>query len=314
MTRQPSRASTRTTQLVEALRRSGDELASHLWSCAENRKEKSRLQVEGWTTAWCPRCDRLACHSCRRRIVNREKSETKKLFEGFENSDCSMETVMLNRVADLKDMQDVIKRFRAKFRHLRDRMARTSAGWNRLTVTGYIEIDVIETDRLGERPERVRAVTAALPAIGEGPTTWVPHVHLAIHHMGVDRAALKEALSHDWPGRGRVDVRSFKSKRSAPDNAGNISGYGLKHLHETVISTHVVEIDGEQHELRVAEPWPVHLSVSYWRWMEEVRDGARLLRVRLDPVGSRRARASSKRLPKVPGVEPMPMAFCISTT
>lgn len=310
MSRPLGRAERDVPVLVKALRDIGEiELASRVWSCAENRAEKRRLQsmaLPGWTTTRGWRCDRLACPSCRRRAVNIERNAAAEIFEGMDNRDCSLLTITLARVGDLAMVRDVIQRAKQMLQQARRRLARADDAWAHLTVVGYVEVDAVATARLSERPPQVRSVIESLTMIGDGDTTWVPHLHLSVHHPGIDRSSLREALTKLWPGDRRTDVQAFHSTRSASRNASRITTYGLKHRHETLLDT--VEVEGQRG--RVSEPWLMKVRAEYYRWLCcSVRDGFRALRVRLDPVGQQRCRRSSMRVHKAPLIEPMPITF-----
>lgn len=282
-----------TDDLVAALRDFGDDdLAGRLWRCQQARKEKVTAQRTGVRTGWPTMCRSVACPSCRRWLGRGWRERASSHFAAASGPACSHVTIMLACTGDLDAIRGVVRDLRVDLRNLRDRSASRSRRWATVAAYGLVEVDAHLRDDVMFLPPRRRAVVQELPYLGRGPVAWVPHAHLCFHHPRLDRAALREALSTQWPGApGRVDVRPFDNG-DADFNAGNIAAYAAKMRMTTTM------LNG------VEEEWPVTWRAAYWSWLCGQRAGLAPLRLRLGPMGTR---TKPLTLRVEPPIEPMPI-------
>ena len=281
------------TDLVAALRDLGDDdLAGRLWRCQQARMDKIVAQRTGLRTGWPSMCRSVACPSCRRWLGRGWRERAGSHFAEARSPACSHVTIMLACTGALDTIRGVVRDLRVDLRNLRDRSAVRSSRWRSVSAYGLVEVDAHLRDDAMFLPPKRRAVVQELPCIGSGPMTWVPHVHLCVHHPRLDRAELRDALRTQWPGLwGRVDVRPFEVG-DASVNAGNIAAYAAKMRMTTTLT------DG------IEESWPVAWRAAFWSWLCGLRAGLAPLRLRLGPFGTRTKAVTSR--VEMP-IEPMPV-------
>lgn len=275
----------RVTTLAQALRLSGwtehKNLAARLLRCQQTRTDRRR----GVQPQWPWQCRSPACSFCRRRLVRRGCARAAEHMVHAHNSNCYMATIMLARCAELADVHEVIREFRAELRNLRDRRARTDGRWQAVEAVGQIEIEALGAQDICLPPPQRRAVVEALPVRGgaygyrvfDERVAWLGHVHLAVHAPGLTDDELGAVLKRQWPGpKGRVDVQRFY-EGGAGDNTEAIIGYATKHDMQIQLR------DGFQ------VTWPIAVQAEYWGWLHGLKRGLATLRIRLGPKRAAKA-------------------------
>lgn len=284
------------TALIDALRIYGDiALASRLWCCQQQRREKRHAQRAGLTTGWARLCRSPACASCRRWLGRswRERAATK--FADADNGSCSLATIVLARTGDLHAVRELVATTRIMLRNLRDRRARELRRWCDVSLYGLVELDAIHVDDLRYLPPLRRAVVEALPSYSHAAdVTWVPHTHISVCHPRLHHSELREALAQQWPGPvERVDVRPFNDEGDARTNAAEITAYSAKSTMRTTYTG------------GVQMAWPLSWQAAYWSWLCAMRRGLEPLRIRIAARGERQGAAAI-----VPAIlEPMAIVF-----
>lgn len=292
----------RTSELVAALRDSGDsvalDLACRLWQCQQQRHERRsgiRDRVDR-------PCRSIACEYCRRRRGRewRERAAAQMRHAEIEHS--SMATVMLARTGDMEEVRDVVREFRVALRNLRARRAREDARWRSMSVVGLAEVDILAPEEITFLPPSRRLVVEQLPVRSHSDDdqfTIVVHVHLFVSHPAIPRHAVERVLMSQWLGTGRVDVRALNDDgATAPEHAGGIIAYASKH-------SMVTKLDG-----CVESPVPTALQARYWSWLHGLRSGLAPLRVRMSAMRDP-ADGVLEEQDDEPEVEMMPIAIGI---
>lgn len=271
----------RTQALTAALRTRGDEhwddLANRLHRCrtaaaarAAWRRETGRPPLR--TDLY--ECRSVACPNCRGQVVRRSQHQAYDRFLHTDAAECSLATVVLARAGGVADVLAAVPRWRATLKRLRKREAQHDAAWQDLTLTGVVEIDAVDTLDLPRLAPSRRALLPCLPvlsAAGDDGVTWVPSLHLAVSHRGLEHVDLARALCNLWPLGRQVDVRPFVREGTGAEQAAHVTGYALKLRQVTTISG-------------ASEPWPAAWSAELFGCLHARRDGLRPLRVTLGPM------------------------------
>ena len=233
---------------------------------------------------WPYRCRHVACRSCRPCAGRTWRRAAREAFREADHGACMMVTVLLCRSGDLDAMRDVLDRFRIDLRNLRDRLSRRDPRWGSICVRGQIEIDAIHEEIWQDVPRERRAVIDALPCHAyAGDVTWLPHAHLCLHAPELFRADIMDALSKQWPGKGRVHVRALDPAQSSGEALSRIVSYSAKHKS----SNKLLAIDADGCWQWHYELWPVEIQSAYWSWIKSMRRGLSPLRLKLNPKKQR---------------------------
>lgn len=271
----------RVQALTAALRARGDhhcdDLADRLDRCraaatarAAWRRETGRPPLR----ADLYECRSAACPACRGQVRRRSQHQAYDHFLHADAAECSLVTVVLARAGSVAHIVAAVPRWRAVLKRLRKREAEHDVAWQDLVLTGVVEIDAVDAldlHRLGSCRRALIPNLTALSSIGDNSATWVPTLHLAVHHPGLERGVLAEALCALWPLNRQVDVRPFMREGTGAEQAAHVTGYALKLRQVTMISD-------------VSEPWPGARSAELFGCLHARRDGLRPLRVTLGPM------------------------------
>lgn len=279
------REDARLLHLLSALRKIGSPDAQHL-ADRLHRCRAGRLARRGDVASalrWPWRCRSVACWACRSAITGRKSRQAHEDFEGRDNADCSYATIVLARVGDLSSIRDLVRGARRDVRNLRDTRSRlVGPRWRSVEFRGVVEVDAIHPMDTHLLEENRRELIPSLPQIGAAAdVVWLPHMHLTVHHPGLDRAELHNALTRQWPGEHRVHVRAFDLDNDASVNAWQTTGYSLKHrMSNKFRCTH-------ERSVWVIEEWPMSWQAAYYAWMHSMRRGLQPLTIRVGAMGVR---------------------------
>lgn len=249
-------------------------LAARMVRCQQSRAEKSRSRDlrSAVRQGWGYQCKTVTCTACRRAHVRKWQRKVHARFAEADNEVCSHVTVHLARVGDLDGVHGVVHSARRACRDLRDRRARQDFRWRSVEMVGLVEVDAMASDDVPLLLPNRAEMLPSLPLVSTiGSVMWLPHLHAAFHHPGVERAELQAVLEGRWDGPHRVDVKPFHDDKLASENAADVFGYASKFDAST--NTHGIE-----------EPWPVTRRAEWWGWLHSLQRGIDALRVSLNPM------------------------------
>jgi hypothetical protein len=195
----------------------------------------------------------------------------------MQSSDLSLVTIMLAKTDRLTWVNEMVEKFRKDFRNCRAARVKQNPRWASVSARGHFEVDAVLADDAPLFGPQWREMFCDLAAVIDGSgddVLWVPHVHLVVHHPGLDWQEIRDVFRERWAGFRRVDVTRFHKEGTATENAGDVAGYSLK--------SHA----GNRF-LGLTAPWPVEWSAAYWAWIWEHKAALRCLSMSMNPMGVR---------------------------
>lgn len=224
-------------------------------------------------------CKSPVCSACRRRHhvqPHQQRAYDRWVEADANNEDCSLATIHLACTDDVDCVRQVTLAVRRALRDLRDRMSRVNPAWRNVEFVGVVEVAALYRTDIPLLLSGQADVISKLPCIGStGEVVWMPHLHVAIHHPGVERLDLRRALEAQWPGsERRVHVVAFDQTKMPAANVADIVAYGSK---AACVST----LGG------IEEEWPTALRAIWWTAIRRWKRGLEPLRVQIRPMGLR---------------------------
>jgi hypothetical protein len=215
-------------------------------------------------------CLSPACPGCRRRNVGRQKRETVQLFNGIENSEAALVTILLPGCRDVKEIGPIMTRAYDVTRK-RIAAARVSTSrWDSFCARGWGEIDAIEPDNLpllfSGRAE-VIPLLAPVSTDQTGPT-WLPTIHAVAYLGSLSPGEVASELQKSWKLPGQVNVKPFDRLKSAILNLQGIASYANKFTCTTDLKAEDV-VGG-----KVTEPWPSAWEGSLFSYFNSLQRNA----------------------------------------
>ena len=250
---------------------------------------------------WEKKCRLPACPYCRALYARRAGRSAVTAFDGADNSELSMASVLLGSTTDVEKIGDIFLTARSDLRNRVNRQRSMLRRWNRVQLVGWLEVDAVSPlDAPLLPPERREALLAlGLPSAGDHDVIWLPSFHAVVWHPGVDWQEVRDSFALQWDCARQVHVQPARSHLTPDQNIRNIVSYALKHQCQTSIGG--ARID-----------WPPSWLAEFYEWLHSWSQGFRRTRVLVGPASGANkqdSRCSSKDNGFPAYIEPMPITY-----
>lgn len=204
------------------------------------------------------RCRSPACPTCKRANVRHQQRSVREFYQGAENAELALMSVVLPGTRDVDDISRIMARgYEGARKRIAARRAR-SCKWDDVHVTGWFEIDAIGAHQFPHLPPQRRTLLSDLAPMSFDQTgpTWLPTFH-AICYLGpLHIGDMRDAFSHQWKLARQVDLTPFDSKKPVDENLDSVTAYANKFEAETTLQD------------RFVDPWPLAWQADLFTWLD----------------------------------------------